>query len=166
VPSYSGKERVNVCDYKIKFHTADDGGKTVKIEVYRSENTTFDVNDGSRVDTIGIGSNTDGSSITTPPSCNKEYYFAIRAFDENGNGSGVAGDSITKTTTTTTTTTSGASGTPPAAGGAIPAGTNGNVLGISNGPIESPTGPSGAILGKCRYRRRSCRNTSPSVILI
>jgi len=142
-PNYNGKERVNICDYKIKFHTADDGGKTVKVEIYRSENTSFDVNDGSRVDTIGIGSNTDGSSTTTPPSCDKEYYFAIRAFDTNGNGSGVAGDSVTKTTTTNpTTVTQGTSGS---TGGAIAAGTAGNILGAGAG--GSGTG-SGSVLGE------------------
>ncbi len=100
------KERVNTCDYKIKFHSADDGGKTVKIEVYRSENKTFTADSGSRVDTIILGSNTDGQSITTPPTCSKEYYFAIRAFDSAGNGSNIVGDSeITVTTTTTTTST-------------------------------------------------------------
>jgi hypothetical protein len=107
-PNYNGKERVNFCDYKIKFHTADDGGKTVKVEVYRSENTSFTADSGTRVDTIMIGSNLDGTSTTTPPNCSKDYYFAIRAFDWIGNGSGIAGDSETHTSTTTvlpTTTT-------------------------------------------------------------
>lgn len=99
------KERVNTCDYKIKFHSADDGGKTVKVEVYRSENKTFTADSGSRVDTISLGSNTDGQSITTSPNCSKEYYFAIRAFDSAGNGSNIVGDSETVVTTTTTTTT-------------------------------------------------------------
>ncbi len=105
------KERINTCDYKIRFHSADDGGKTVKIEVYRSENKTFTADSGSRVDTIVLGSNTDGQSITTPPSCSKEYYFAIRAFDSAGNGSNIVGDSettVTTTTSTSTTTTPGA----------------------------------------------------------
>lgn len=98
------KERINTCDYKIKFHSADDGGKTIKVEVYRSENKTFTADSGSRVDTIILGSNTDGQSITTPPTCSKEYYFAIRAFDNAGNGSNIVGDSEISVTTTTTTT--------------------------------------------------------------
>jgi len=106
------KERINTCDYKIKFHSADDGGKTVKIEVYRSENKTFTADSGSRVDTIILGSNTDGQSITTPPTCSKEYYFAIRAFDSAGNGSNIVGDSEIIVTTTTTTTTSTTGTTP------------------------------------------------------
>ena len=39
------------------------------------------------------------------PDCNKTYYYAIRAFDEANNGSGLAGDSNTIVTTVTTTTT-------------------------------------------------------------
>lgn len=104
-PTGYSKERVNTCDYKIKFRSADDAGKTVKIEVYRSENKTFTADSGSRVDTITIGSNTEAQSITTPPTCTKEYYFAIRAFDNVGNGSNLVGDSETTVTTTTTTTT-------------------------------------------------------------
>lgn len=141
-PSYIGKDRVNVCDYKVKFHTADDGGKTVKVEVYRSENTSFDANDGSRVDTITIGSNLDGASTTTPPTCDKEYYFAIRAFDIAGNGSGVVGDSVVHTVTTTTITG-------PSSGalqGAVAAGTAGNVLGQATGPTGGAT--AGSVIGE------------------
>jgi hypothetical protein len=142
-PTNYSKERVNVCDYKIKFRTADDGGKTVKVEVYRSENTSFSADNGTRVDTITIGSNTDGSSITTPPNCDTTYYFAVRAFDSAGNGSGLVGDSEVHTTTTT------ASG--PSSGatqGAIPAGTAGNVLGEATGPTGGLTGASGAVIGE------------------
>ncbi|OGG35189.1 hypothetical protein A2363_03905 [Candidatus Gottesmanbacteria bacterium RIFOXYB1_FULL_47_11] len=143
-PTNYSKSRVNICDYKINFRTADDGGKTVKVEVYRSGETSFSADPGSRVDTITIGSNTDGSSTTTPPNCNQEFYFAVRAFDSIGNGSGLVGDSVTVTvggTTTTTTTTTGSAGA-----GAIPAGTGGNILGVET--AGAPTGPSGAILGE------------------
>jgi hypothetical protein len=148
-PTNYSKSRVNTCDYKITFRTADDGGKTVKVEVYRSENTSFSADNGSRVDTITIGSNTDGTSTTTPPNCSKDYYFAVRAFDAIGNGSGLVGDSITitTTTTTTTTTTGGTAGTSGTVG-AIPAGTGGNVLGAANGTLEGSTGPTGAVLGE------------------
>lgn len=144
-PISFSKDRVNTCDYKISFHTADDGGKTVKVEVYRSGQTSFTADNGSRVDTISIGSNQDGTSITTPPVCNQDYYFAVRAFDVNGNGSGLIGDSNTVTVnTTTTTTTTGSSGS----AGAIPAGTNGNVLGAESGLLSGTTGPTGTVLGE------------------
>ncbi len=142
-PTNYGKSRANVCDYKINFRTADDGGKTVKVEVYRSSNTSFTADAGTRVDTIAIGSNSDGSSVTTPPNCTTNYFFAVRAFDSAGNGSGLVGDSVTVTTTTTTTTA-------PSAGsgqaGAIPAGTGGNILGVDTS--QGATGASGAILGE------------------
>jgi hypothetical protein len=140
-PTSYSKEDFESCKYKIKFHTADDG-KTVKVELYRSPNTTFDVNAGSLVATQNIGPNTDGQFTTDKPDCSKTYYYVIRAFDSSGNGSGIRGDSETHTVTTTilpTTTT---------VAGAIPAGTNGNVLGASNGPLGGSTGATGAVLGE------------------
>jgi len=135
------KDRTNACDYKIKFHTADDSGKTVKVEVYRSENTSFTTGSGNRVDTITLGSNTDGQSITTPPTCNKDYYFGIRAFDSAGNGSNVVGDSIVKFTTTTTATST--TGTTPIVGGAIEITGGGSILGK-----ETEGSKEGTILGE------------------
>lgn len=142
-PTQYSKERVNTCDYKIHFRTADDNGETVRIEVYRSANTSFVADSGARVDSINIGSGTEGTSTTTPPNCNQEYYFAVRAFDAAGNASGLVGDSITVTTNTTVTKTTGATG----AVGAIPNGTNGNVLGAAIGATGGATGTSGATLG-------------------
>ncbi|MFH0749834.1 MAG: hypothetical protein V1917_02890 [Candidatus Gottesmanbacteria bacterium] len=130
------KERANLCDYKIKFHSADDSGKTIKVEVYRSENKSFTADSGSRVDTITIGSNTDGQSITTPPDCNKEYYFGIRAFDSAGNGSNIVGDSETKITTTTTTTSTTTSPTQ----GAVALGTPGEGSVLGNGEAATEEG--------------------------
>jgi len=112
------------------------------VEIYRSENKSFGVDSGSRVDTITIGSNTDGQSITTPPSCSKDYYFGIRAFDSAGNGSNVIGDSIVKFTTTTTSTTTTA-GTSPTVQGAIEIPGAGAVLGK-----ETESSTEGSILGE------------------
>lgn len=103
-PSAYQKEK-NSCVYIIKFRSADDGGKTIKVNVYRSENTSFNLDNGSLVGGVSLGSNTDGQFPDTAPDCSKTYYYAVRAFDAAGNGSGVVGDSETHTTTTTTTTT-------------------------------------------------------------
>jgi hypothetical protein len=103
-PTNYSKEKPSSCIYRIKFKTADDAGKTTKVEVYRSENTSFNADSGTRVATISIGSNTEGSADITSPDCAKEYFFAIRAFDNVGNGSGVTGDSITVVTTSSTST--------------------------------------------------------------
>lgn len=121
-PTNYSREQVSSCVWRIKFRTANDGGKTVKVELYRSENTSFNADSGTRVGTLSIGSNTDGEINNTVPDCNKTWYFAIRAFDSTGNGSGVVGDSVIKVTTPTETVTTGA----------IPVGaqgTNGQVLG-------------------------------------
>lgn len=108
-PSEYQKEKVSSCQYKISFKTGNDSGRTVKVEVYRSENTTFTADSGTRVETITIGSNEFKSINNDIPDCNKTYYYAVRAFDSAGNGSGLIGDSeitvIGGTTTTTTVST-------------------------------------------------------------
>ena len=144
-PTGYNKDRVNTCDYRIKFHSADDGGKTIKVEVYRSENKSFTADSGSRVDTITLGSNTDGQSITTPPTCDKPYYFGIRAFDSAGNGSNIVGDS--EVTFTTTTTTSNVANASPAPGAiALTSPSTGSVLG--NETTAATATEEGKVLGK------------------
>ncbi len=121
------------CTYTIGFVTANDSGKTIKVNVYRSDQTNFSLDGGTLVGTIGIGSNTPGSFPDTPPDCSKTYYYAIRAFDTAGNGSGVLGDSQTVTVNTVVTPTPGQTQ------GAIPVSGTGNVLGT-----ETATGATGA----------------------
>lgn len=122
-PVNYGKEKLSSCEYKIKFRSADDSGKTVKIEVYRSDSTSFTADAGTRIASVTMGSNTDGSITSVVSACDKPYYFAVRAFDSAGNGSGLVGDSEIKvtttggTTTTTTGTTQGNAGAVPVAEG-------------------------------------------------
>lgn len=91
-PTYYGKDNPAVCQYSIKFRTAGDGGKTVKVEVYRSTETSFNADAGTRIASIAIGSNLEGSHLDTVPECNTTYYYAIRAFNNAGNGSDAVGD--------------------------------------------------------------------------
>lgn len=98
-PTKYNKEKLSNCEYKILFKTANDA-KTAKVEVYRSDKTSFDLNTGSRVGEIYIGPNQEGVFTNTIPTCGQDYYYAIRAFDSAGNGSGVIGDSVTTITTT------------------------------------------------------------------
>lgn len=140
-PVAFSKNDTGSCSYKITFKTANDG-KTAKVELYRSPNTSFDINDGSKVDSQTIGPNTDGTFTNSKPDCGTTYYYAIRAFDAIGNGSGTIGDSEVHTVNTTVIT-----GTTSTAG-AIPAGTNGNVLGSSTGSSQGSTGPTGEVLGE------------------
>lgn len=118
-PYNFSKERVGTCEYKIKFKTAADNGRTHKVEIYMSSFTSFSADSGTKVGEVGIGSDQEGSFTTSAPDCNKTFYFAIRAFDDAENGSGVVGDSSTtviiKESTTIITQTSEQAGV-----GAIP----------------------------------------------
>jgi hypothetical protein len=120
------KEKPDNCTYKISFHTADDSGKTVKVNLYRSTDLSFPVDSGHQVNTVSIGSSTDGSMTDNiSPNCSTNYYYVIRAFDIYGNGSGAVGDS------STTTTVINPTGTAQGLQGAIPV-TN-DVLGAAAG---------------------------------
>ncbi|MFA5024974.1 MAG: choice-of-anchor K domain-containing protein [Candidatus Shapirobacteria bacterium] len=102
-PNDYRKDHPNNCDYKIHFKTADDGGKTVKVEVYRADITNFILDAGSVVSTVSVGSNEERDVTNSVPDCNKNYYYVIRAFDNAGNGSSPVGDSVVTSITTTTT---------------------------------------------------------------
>ncbi len=147
-PRDYSKNRVDSCHYSIHFKTADDGGKTAKVEVYRSDSTDFTADEGHRVAEIGIGSNTQKDITDTIPDCNKNYYYALRAFNTAGNGSGIVGDeeikSIEKSSSTTTTTTS------TTRQGAIPV-SQGQILGVENATSPaspSPASEAGKVLGE------------------
>ncbi len=118
-PTGYSKGKLDTCTYQIKFRTADDSGKTVRAEVYRSINTSFSLDNSTRVADINVGSGTDVSINNVVQDCTVENFYAVRAFDMFGNGSGVIGDSgiiVTFTTTGATTTTAAAAGE---VGGAI-----------------------------------------------
>lgn len=152
-PTNYSKDHPTSCTYKITFRTADDAGKTVRADLYRSDATSFTADVAHRVDQRFIGSNTDVEILNTVPDCAKTYYYAVRAFDSASNGSGIVGDSVvtvtttSSTTTTTTSTTTGATGTNQ---GAVQTGnTGGNVLGTETG-TDTGTGEEtdGSVLGE------------------
>lgn len=145
-PGNYGKQQQGSCQYKISFKTADDGGKTSRVEIYRSDQTSFTADSSTRVGTVFIGSNQDGSYTDTVPDCGKTYYYVIRAFDGAGNGSGVTGDSVTKVIITSTTTSQTSSA--PTSGGAIPV-TSSTISGSGEilGETETTT-DSGTVLGE------------------
>jgi hypothetical protein len=150
-PKNYSKNKTESCKYEIKFTSADDADKTSKIEVYRSTETSFTADDGSRVAEEIMGSNTSRTVTNTVPDCNKTYYYATRAFSSAGNGSGVIGDqeiTIINSTTTTTSTTA------PSTQTAIPVSASdrqGSVLGVNEDisvtPLPLATG-SGRVLGE------------------
>ncbi len=94
--SYS-KEELTSCIYRLKFKTADDG-RTVKVEIFRSLETNFVADAGSRIAEVNVLPNTEMSFDDGRPDCNKTYYYVIRSKDASGNVSSLVGDSISNTT--------------------------------------------------------------------
>lgn len=109
-PTAYRKEKSGGCQYKISFKTADDSGKTSRIEVYRSSSRSFRADSGTRVESSAAGSSQDFTFFNSPPDCDRSYYYAVRAFNSFGDGSGVVGDREIVVTTVSTTTTSGTEG--------------------------------------------------------
>lgn len=108
-PGSFSKSQPWSCRYVIKFKTADDNGATSYVEIYSSDSTTFNTDAGTRVGSVGVGSNTEGEFIhDRADGCDRTWYYVIRAFDSAGNQSGHTGDNVTVTTTPATTTTTGA----------------------------------------------------------
>ncbi|OGK66613.1 hypothetical protein A2377_00300 [Candidatus Roizmanbacteria bacterium RIFOXYB1_FULL_41_27] len=105
-PTSYGKSKLNNgCEYKITAKSADDSGKTVKIELYRSDNLEFTADALRRIHTFNVGSNSQVELTNSVPDCSKDYYYALRAFDTYGNGSGLVGDENIKVTYVGQTTT-------------------------------------------------------------
>lgn len=98
------KDKIEDCKYRIKGKSADDG-KTVKVELYRSDDLEFKADAGSRVHTFNVGPNTSFELDNSVPHCDRDYYYALRAFDAYGNGSDLIGDRNIKVTFTESTTT-------------------------------------------------------------
>ncbi len=147
-PTNWSKEKTSDNTYKIHFRTADDAGKTVKVEIYRSDQTSFNTDSGTRVGSVSVGSNTDVDFTNTIPDTSKTYYYAVRAFDSAGNGSGVLGDHVTTTTTVVTTLTPVQGAIPVSGGG----GAGGAVLGTGtageSAGVTGATGTEGTVLGE------------------
>lgn len=110
-PTNYSKKKLNSCKYELRFRTGDDSGLTAKIEVYRSDLTSFNADNGSRVHQQSAGSNESIVYTDEVSDCNKSYYYAVRAFSSAGVGSGIVGDSVTVTVSSTGTTTTTTQGT-------------------------------------------------------
>ncbi len=131
-PTDYRKEKINDCDFKIHFRTANDEGRTVKVELYRSTDSAFTANNDSLVHSVNIGSTQEADINNSVPDCSKTYYYALRAFDNAGNGSDIIGDTITVKTIYNQTTITG---TP--AQGAIPVSGN-NISPENSDQTENP----------------------------
>lgn len=121
------------CQNTITFRTADDGGKTVKVELYRGTTNPFVADATTKVAEQLIGSGTSGSFVEAAPGCSNDPFYAVRAVAANGNGSSFVGDVDVDTKTVTTTHTKTKTVTVPgASSGALPAAVDSN-----NGSAQS-----------------------------
>lgn len=147
------------CQVTIAFTTANDGGKTSKVELYRSTDNPFVANSSTKVNEQVIGSNTNGGFTEALPGCDDDVFYAIRAVATNGNGSGFVGDVDVDTETTTSTRTRVNTVTVPGVGGsALPVGTGeGAESGVQGATTETPeatgdevgeNGETGGVLGE------------------
>lgn len=142
------------CMNNITFRTAADGGKTAKVELYRSLSTSFSADASTKVTEQVIGSDTVGSFSVAAPGCSNDSFYALRAVDAYGNASAFVGDKDrnvdTHTVTNTKTTVVETAG---AAVGAIPVSTGGNegaegqVEGASTTEDEGAAAKEGSVLG-------------------
>lgn len=112
------KEQIGNCTYRIKFHSNDDAGKTVRIDVFRTTENSLDADSSHRIASYNIGSNQSGSVENTVSDCSKTNYFGIRAYSASGAGSNIIGDTFT-TTTITSTVLANPSSKPQSQGGAV-----------------------------------------------
>lgn len=137
-PTNFGKERLNPCEYKISYRSANDSGKTVKVELYRSDSQSFTADSGTRVNSHAIGSDTADSFNDFIPDCSKNYFYVVRAFDSFGNGSGLEGDSsITVVEGSTTISETKTGGGSQSNVGAIPVGEGEVLAEKSDGKVDS-----------------------------
>lgn len=100
-PTNYNHDHSSACEHKISFKTAADG-HTTKVEIYRSTDQQFDTNGSTRITTVSVGSDISKEYIDTVPDCGTTYYYAIRAFDDFGNASGIVGDTTSQESTQTT----------------------------------------------------------------
>lgn len=138
-PNSYSKEKTGNCEYTIKFKTDADDGKTVKVALYRSTETSFTADGTSQVDTRNVGSDLAVEIKNNVPDCNRTYYYAVRAFNAAGVGSGVISDTNTIITSSSTTTAS-TPGTTGALGSTTVQGTGAILSGDSTiNPETTPT---------------------------
>ena len=104
-PKTPVKYNRNEKDCFVTFTTADDGGQTTKIALYKSKEVSFIADETTKINEIAIGSNASGTITDPSPSCGKDYFYVIRAFNKADVGSGFIGDEDVKVETETETET-------------------------------------------------------------
>jgi len=144
-PENYRKEHPSECRYIIKFKTAGDSDKTKRVEIYRSMNVSFTADPGTMIAGFSAESDKDYEHIHDfAGDCDKTWYYAVRAFNDAGQGSGIVGDQVTIVTTSGTTEVVTAGAVPVSS---LPGGT---VLGQETPSQEQSeqTDQSGEVLGE------------------
>lgn len=99
-PKYINKDKKDSCKYEVTFKTADDGGITSYVEIYRDYEKEFSVSGSNKIATISVGSN-EKKSFTDQlygSECAKKPYYAVRAFSTTNVPSDVRGEEVVEIT--------------------------------------------------------------------
>ena len=75
------------CKYNVSFTTANDGGETQKVQIFRSTSRTFTADSSTLIKELAASSNQNITYTDTLPVCATEYFYAIRALDDANNTS-------------------------------------------------------------------------------
>lgn len=101
-------EKIEECKYKVTVRLSDDENNYETLEIYRSEDREFELNNDSRIVEIDVEDEKDTYSYTDEldGDCDKNYYYAARAIDAAGNYSDPISTGSSRNTQTTTTSSS------------------------------------------------------------
>ena len=155
-PKYIEKEKVNDCVNKIKVKTADDG-ETASVKVYADDDKEVDIDDSHRIETESMGPNEtfEFEHIVSGDDCDKDWYYAVVAFDDAGNASNPRAETVTTYTegeTKTEEETAEETGAIPVEGGAGLTGEAGTAEGEAGEGQEEEkteeTSEEGSVLGE------------------
>ena len=87
----------------LKFKTANDG-KTVKVEIHRSEKSSYTANASTKIHEMVVAPNTEYSWTDASAESGKTYYYALRSLDAFGNVSTIVSDPVVTVVPPTTPT--------------------------------------------------------------
>jgi hypothetical protein len=90
-PTEYSKERINPTTYKLSWENPFDEDYE-KVYVYRSKETSFTAETGTRIGEVGGAKNEKMTYNDGSAEPNVEYFYALRAVDRAGNASGVVTD--------------------------------------------------------------------------
>jgi len=144
-PGNYSKEHPSACRYIIKFKTADDSDRSRHVEIYRSQEVSYTADAGTLTGGLSVESNHEYEYIHDfAGDCDKTWYYAVRAFNDVGQGSGIVGDQVTVITKSGTTEVLTAGAVPVSS---LPGGTVlGQESGQTGGSVQ--TEDSGEVLGE------------------